>query len=225
LGARKVIVNKPLNWGESNLAESCKSLYFEVDDDNNIKATPIVMYDPTLGPTTTGGYATIKGIDTTGAVRNSAVTLIIDGNALLNQPAVVTQAVEEVYNPGIPGMQLVRTPNTIKQNICTTVAATAVWTPTAGKKFRVMGGTIIPAAGMGAAGVEKISLLDSATDIGLNFQTYLPIAASIQHQPQITFDLKPNGYLSAAANNVLNVTLTTAITAGAISVTVWGTEE
>jgi len=123
------------------------------------------------------------------------------------------------------GLEAKRTPDTFKHQLCTTVAATAVWTPAGGKKFRIMGYVICPDAGMAAAGIQLITLLDSAAAITIAHQTYLPIAASIVHQVPIVVQLPGNGYLSAVADNVLNVTLTTAVTAGAISVFVYGTEE
>jgi hypothetical protein len=122
-------------------------------------------------------------------------------------------------------MEAIRTPMIYNHQLCTTVAATAVWTPAAGKKFRLMGYVICPDAGMGVAGIELITFLDSAAAITIAHQTYLPIAGSIQHQTPIVVALPGNGYLSSAANNVLNVTLTTAVTAGAVSIFVYGTEE
>ncbi|MGD0645911.1 MAG: hypothetical protein ABSA75_13475 [Candidatus Bathyarchaeia archaeon] len=123
--------------------------------------------------------------------------------------------------------EIPRTPTWYANAQCTTVAATVLKAATAGKKHRVLGGVIVCGAGMGAAGIELINILDVAADIGLDFATYLPIAATLSGigVSVIPFDLKPNGYLCAAVNTAINVTLGTAITAGTISVTLWGTDE
>jgi hypothetical protein len=118
-----------------------------------------------------------------------------------------------------------RTPSVFKHALITAAGSTALWTPTAGKKFRILGYVICPDAGLAAAGVELITFLDNATAITIAHQTYLPIAASIAHQVPMVIALPGNGYLSVAADNVLNVSLGTAVTAGAISVFVYGTEE
>lgn len=124
--------------------------------------------------------------------------------------------------------EIPRTPTWFKSVVCTTIAATAIVAAVAGKKHRILGGIIICAAGLLAAGTELISIIDNATDTGLDFQTYLPIAASLtgtSNPPTINLDLKPNGYLALAVNTAINVTLSAAVTAGGISVTLWGDDE
>jgi hypothetical protein len=118
-----------------------------------------------------------------------------------------------------------RTPGKFVHALCTTVAATVVWDPAAGKKFRLMGYVIIPAAGMAAAGIQLITLLDEAAAITIAHQVYLPAAANVVNQAPIVVQLPGNGFLSVAADNRLSVTLTSACTAGAISVMAYGTEE
>lgn len=103
--------------------------------------------------------------------------------------------------------------------------STAIITSSVGKKLRLFGGVILTDAGMAAAGGNVIRILDVAADIKLNFTRYLPTGALIIPQTPVPIDLKPLGYLMAAANTTLNLDLGTAVTAGYITAIVWYTEE
>lgn len=116
----------------------------------------------------------------------------------------------------------------IYHNVVTAAAGlTAVWTPTAGKKFRLMGYTISVAGTIGASGPNTIQLRDGAATV---IKTHLanmiqtPTANISGGDTQIGADLG-QGQLSAAANNVLNVNVGTALGSGGVAVNVWGTEE
>ena len=87
--------------------------------------------------------------------------------------------------------------------------ANAVWTPAAGKKFRLMG------FHLSFSGTANAKWQDGATDItGL----YYGVANTA-----INGGLpEANGYLSAAADNALNLNLSAAVAVGGL---VWGTEE
>lgn len=229
-----VIVNLPLNWSEMNLSEQAKSLRFCEDENGNLWAMPVVLFDTTPNllyeGRSTNPAGKIKIVSPFGnnivGVKRSSLSA---GYGMdIDDYCLEVLASLQVYNnlsTAANTFEAVRTPNVFKQVVATTVAATAVWDPAAGKKFRIMGGVIISAGGLLAAGIQKISLLDEAADVGINFQTWVPIAASAAAAPPIHFDLRPNGYLSSTADNILKVTLTSAYTAGAVSITVWGTEE
>jgi len=127
-------------------------------------------------------------------------------------------------------VQAPRTPTWVYQAQCTTVAATQVVPAVAGKRHRILGGVIIWSAGMLAAGVETLEIQDAAGHFGtggLIFSNYLPIAASLTglgvNQTQL--NNLANGFASAAVNTAINVVLGTGITAGSISVTLWGDDE
>lgn len=122
-------------------------------------------------------------------------------------------------------LEVMRSPTAFKSVAAMAVGATALWTPAAGKSFRVLGFVIVPSGGLAAAGPQVISLQDGGASFGIDIQTYLPIAASVVAQSPICVSLPGNGYLSAAPGNVLSVNLSAAVTAGAVSVSVWGTEE
>jgi hypothetical protein len=106
-----------------------------------------------------------------------------------------------------------RTPIVYKALVNVAITAStpvAIWTPTTGKKFRLMG--IVVSCNTTAA---KVKLLDAAVD------TNLRIPAGLDTQPATVVDLK-NGYLSVAANNVLNADVSASTT---INGFVYGTEE
>jgi len=123
-----------------------------------------------------------------------------------------------------------RTPAVFKDKASVTAAGdTAVWTPTAGKKFRIMR-FMIAVQGLSttaAGGNVAITLRDATSPILHTFNVNVPAVAltgaALLYESN-WIDLG-NGYLSAAANNVLNVNLGTAFTAGGVDVFVAGTEE
>lgn len=130
-----------------------------------------------------------------------------------------------------------RTPNIFKTASVSATASgnTAVWTPTSGKKFRLMRfqitATNLTAT---AATVITVSFQDSTT--GINIGTYdvlLPAAATATdlllggtQQISAWVDLG-NGFLSASANNVLNANVSATVTGatGTFRYNVCGTEE
>jgi len=118
-----------------------------------------------------------------------------------------------------------RTPTTFRSIATAIAAASVIWTPAAGRRFRLMGG-IISFAGpiYAAAAINQISFQDEATDMQFHFNFWVPTVA--EPIPHIAFDLKPNGYLSLVADNRLRVLNSGGnFTAGNIRITVWGTEE
>lgn len=113
-----------------------------------------------------------------------------------------------------------------KTVIATTIGSTAVWVPTAGKRFRLMGYTIDVAGSLAATGVQTIKLEDAA----VVFKNHL---ANLIQTPSATIsggadhmgaDLG-QGYLSAAINQTLNINLSVAMGSGGVAINVWGTEE
>lgn len=119
-----------------------------------------------------------------------------------------------------------RTSNVFKSVTATAAGNTAVWTPAAGKKFRLMKVylKVTSNSTLAAAGILLAQLFDGAAGvIGVADNVFIPGSGNQVHQ-DYQFDLG-NGYLSAAANNVLNINLSAALTAGVVSITVSGTEE
>lgn len=107
---------------------------------------------------------------------------------------------------------------------------TAVWTPAAGTKFRLecVGIDVTQNADAAAAGVVTIQLEDGTTPIpGFQWSVFVPNAAGTTfgagyHEPLECF---ANGFLSSTSGNVLNVNLSSALTAGNVMVRAYGTDE
>jgi hypothetical protein len=122
-----------------------------------------------------------------------------------------------------------RTPTTFKTTTATASGNTALWTPTSGKKFRLMRYKveITSDAVAGTAGDLAVTFQDSSTDCGLGHSCYIPSTAGTTFGNGYSSDWIDlgNGKLSAAANNVLNVNLSFALTGGVVRVTCCGTEE
>jgi hypothetical protein len=118
------------------------------------------------------------------------------------------------------GSFALRTPQVWNSALATAAGPTALWTPAGGKKFRLMGFSFaIPSIATSVAGVI-INLLDAAAAVG-----YVAAIGATTTAFAGTVVFNGNGYLSAAINQVLNINLSAAITAGAVYVTAWGTEE
>lgn len=144
--------------------------------------------------------------------------------------AVPVRASTALWDPATAGWDRLRTPTIHKASgLVTAAGSTAVWTPQSGKKFRLMAYfiTVLNVSLMAAAGIEVLDLLDSATSLNQNHQLGLPAAAGAAGPPlyaQLVW-FAGNGFLSAAANNVLNLSVGTALTGGGVLVDAWGTEE
>jgi hypothetical protein len=131
---------------------------------------------------------------------------------------------------GVASLSPLRTPSVFKTITATASGSTALWTPAGGKKFRAMR-YIIEVTGNAAiasGGVLTIDLLDSAASFNNTHSVWVPASAQAT-TPGGGFstgwiDLG-NGYLSTTANNILNVSLSAALTAGLVRVTIAGTEE
>ncbi len=102
----------------------------------------------------------------------------------------------------------------IKAVSITAATPVAVWTPTAGKRFRLLGFCVLPT-------VANVGILfEDATGGGNEFLRFPPTAAVATTQMLVRLD--PWGYLSTTINNALFLDVTITST---ISGFVYGTEE
>lgn len=121
-----------------------------------------------------------------------------------------------------------RTPIVFKNGSATASGDTALWTPAASKKFRLMRYRIMLTgdATLAVAGILTVTLRDATTGLAFTHAFYVPsAAANVFGGVQIDWIDLGNGYLSAAANNVLNINLSVALATGSIRVVAIGTEE
>ena len=148
--------------------------------------------------------------DPTGA---NLVDALTDADALANDVGVITHAREYAY--GGASWDRVRTPKIFKSFASTAITAgtgITLWTPTSGKKFRLLGCAISYSA------AAQLIFGDNAVGtVILRSPTLAAAGIFILGAADLG-----NGILSAAANNVLKLDATgSANAAGAV----WGVEE
>lgn len=106
---------------------------------------------------------------------------------------------------------------------------TAIWTPAAGKKIRLMGFDLaIPTSMTMAVAQEVTFALTDGAGGPVVWGTRIALNTVVAYGPPLlekTIRYNGNGYLSAAANNALCLYATVAPNAGNVLVNVWGTEE
>lgn len=136
-------------------------------------------------------------------------------------------AAQFIYDDKIAASVLYRSISQFASGVASAAGNTAVWTPVAGNKFRLMciSVEVTGNATMSAAGEEVITLQDGTTGIpGFTWNVFVPSTAlntrgQLYTSGTVCF---PNGLVSSTANNVLNVNLGTALTAGHVVVRAWG---
>ena len=181
-----------------------------------------------------GSLIGIQGGAVVSLADNQTTQTFIPSSTNTNEPLGVGDwvyggAFSGTPNAALQGWSKMRTPTVFK----TVSANSAVWTPGSGNKFRLLG-LQITAQGLGATatGLVTVSFQDATT--GITFGTYdvdIPAVASlISGTDEISggfVNLGAFGILSAAANNVLNFNISSALTGavGTYRVNVCGTEE
>lgn len=125
----------------------------------------------------------------------------------------------------------VRTPNVFKTVTISGSGDATVWTPTSGKKFRLMAYAIEMTnnAAAAAGAVLHVTLGDNSVinPVGQGYSQFVPSAAATTFAPTGHTGWRDlgNGFLSAAANNVLKANMNIALTAGIVRILAIGTEE
>lgn len=138
-------------------------------------------------------------------------TVTVTGYTCVQSSPMSVQAASLMGHNGT-GLDMIRVANIRKDMSAVTITTiTTLWTPTSGKKFRLMGGILSVSAAC------SVLLEDNSAGAG-NFIVRTPKLAA---DAAYNFDLG-NGFLSAAANNLLKGTSSAA---AAITGTLYGTEE
>lgn len=120
-------------------------------------------------------------------------------------------------------------PRIFKRATASASGNTALWTPTNGKRFRLLKYFIDLSTNstLSVAGLLTVSLLDGSTDIAQDHMFFVPSAPGNQITTDAIplIDLGGIGILSSTLNNVLNINLSVALTAGICNVLAMGIEE
>lgn len=191
-------------------------------------------------------FTTILGLARGGANANLDVPVQVDSNGVLQvgppqgptnaagfiefnadgQSATLFGVTEAAFLYGFNGASWdrIRSANVFKSVLATASGNTTVWTPTAGKKFRLMGYTLSIAGTLAATGVELLKLTDAAAGTVIAQHQATITITTPTGDTQIGADLG-NGFLSGAVNNALVVNLSATISGGGAVVNAWGTEE
>jgi hypothetical protein len=206
----KLFFSIPIDWSTMQLTEQVRALRLARDDENLLKGQAIVI----MGPDPSNSLMNVAQV---GSIGNDLTRA--------SDTALTTKAINYTWNQVSQHIERVRTPTSFKAvGGIASAGATAVWTPAGGKKFRVMGGLIALSKEAACAGAESIALKDSAaTFLEVDISNAALVATG--QVEIIPFAYPGNGYLSTAADNVLNVNLGGALTAGVLTVNVWGCEE
>jgi hypothetical protein len=127
-----------------------------------------------------------------------------------------------VFNEATGHYEDIRTPVVYKPLGGVAAAGnTAIWTPAAGKRFRLLGFIVSVASGATSAAGTLVSLYDAAVGVF----AVISVGTTIPGGQTVVVSLAPNGYLSSTIGNALNLNLSSALTAGVVTATAWGTEE
>lgn len=193
-----------------NLNKSVKGFRFIEDSEGFVYAIPAIIIDPrenSTRPLYIAGIAPI-GVD-----------------AELDPPiGLYAYSANMIYKPVTGLSEQQRTPDTFKTMATATAGSVEIWSPTAGTRFRLMGGVITLSKEAACAGAFYVTLQDE----GASFMRFTVSAAALVATGNVVvipIILPGNGYLSTAINNDLDIFLNGALTAGEIAVSVWGTEE
>jgi len=103
-------------------------------------------------------------------------------------------------------------------------ATTDLWAPTAGKKFRLLGGVITMSGSIAAAALRTLQLIEeTAGTVIVQVNLLIPVLGGSVSVP---FTITGNGYLSSTVTKKLQiVTVGGTYVVGTDAVSVWGTEE
>jgi hypothetical protein len=151
-------------------------------------------------------------------------------NPLYTANSIYGGAFSGAANAALQGWSKMRTPTVFRTVSATASGNTAIWTPGSGNKFRLLKLFIqvTDNASLASGGVLTVDIQDSSTTTNITFSVFVPTTAvttTIGDGAEIQLDLGQFGILSAAANNVLNVNLSSALATGVCRIIAMGTEE
>lgn len=188
-------------------------------------------------PLGAGLYAEFDDTSTTAVSEDQAALLRMSSRRALYTEGQwgngVTNTANPVVTAGLGSNSIVAAPrhsDKFGSVRATAFGNTAVYTPTSGKKFRLLGYAYSATPDVATSGGARIDveLQDSTTQVKATlFSFYAPAIAGTAFgaNDQSGFISLGDGFLSASANNVLNVNLSAALTSGNVTVNAVLTEE
>jgi hypothetical protein len=168
------------------------------------------------------------------ADNNLKVSLFVDSvgisGPLYVADSVYGGAFSGTPNAALQGWDKMRASTVFRTVAATASGNTAIWTPGSGNKFRLLKLFIevTDNASLAAGGVLTIDIQDATTSTNITFSVFVPqtaVTTVIGDGAEIQVDLGSLGILSAAANNVLNVNLSSALVTGVCRIIAQGVEE
>jgi len=229
---KKTIVNAALDWTDLRLSEQVKTVRFFRDKDNNIVCMPVIMLDPAQAPgniRAIGKVGIADGLITASYARCYGA---VPAGWLGSTVGLVTHSTKMLLRGEVPAtatLEAQRTPTTFKTlaGIVAAGESVAIWTPAAGNRIHLMGGTII--VSVGATTAAAAQLLDlhigGALLPGCSFQLNTGALGATVNYGIFSFQFPGNGYRMAAINTELRLNLSVAFTAGCVTVNLYGYEE
>ena len=188
------------------------------------------------GSVTVTGHASLASnpqrlqtVSLMGATGTAVNSVAVNADGITNNTTPIEAATFPLLYVGASVSDRQRTPNIYKTATATASGNTALWTPTSGKKFRLMRFKVdvTANASLAAGAIFTVGLQDATSDLGVSSDIYVPTTAVTTGMGGWTsgwIDLG-NGKLSSVANNVLNVNLSAALATGDVRVTACGIEE
>lgn len=187
--------------------------------------------------TTTGTYTFVVNGVNSPPVRSGTPTYLTTVNGPNNASDSMLDSIGSLpvipFNMGFIGGSFsawtrLRTPSIYKNTTAAAAGDNAIWTPTSGRKFRLMRYKLhlTGDATLTGGGTITVTWRDATTAMALVDSLYLPATAvNVLGGFSTPWVDLANGILSIAADRVLNLNLSSALTTGTIRVTVCGTEE
>lgn len=205
MGYRKT--KTPVDTTTANLTQATPFYALEVDETGNIlQGKAVSLFDPVTG-------------------RAETTTLTSTQTTFGNTYAKTIAAFQVLAKQDTGFFEYSRTPGTFKTaSVAAAPATTDVWSPTAGKKFRLMGGVITMGGTIAAAAARTLQLIEeTAGTVIIEVHMVIPVLGG---NVQVPFTIPGNGYLSSAVTKKLQaVTAGGTYVVGTDAVSVWGTEE
>jgi hypothetical protein len=158
----------------------------------------------------------------TETIKNIVLKLDDEGN-LIALPVVLVDPSTNPMKLGNPSLTQLHS-----GNFTTGALTQAIWTPTAGLRFRLYGYILSLSSDVAEAADDNlgVQVLDGA-NIMFRHITNIPAVSIATGSTATIFSVQfpGNGYRSLLPNNVLTITIAANLTAGRIGMNAWGIEE